>query len=88
MSAVSLVDKLGIWEMRMTSISRVGLTLVAAVLIGLGTVQSDPARAGEELSEKSIQTFMDYAWSLVPQQFTMPNGKTILVDKKLSLIHI
>lgn len=40
-----------------------------------------PAQA-QELSEKSVKTFMNYAWSLVPQQFTPPNGKTIVIDKK------
>jgi hypothetical protein len=55
-----------------------------AAMLGLGLVLGTPssARAAEELSEKSIQTFMDYAWSLVPQQFTKPDGKTIVVDKK------
>lgn len=42
---------------------------------------SGPVSA-QELSDKSVKTFMDYAWSLVPQQFTPPNGgKTILIDK-------
>ncbi len=41
------------------------------------------AATAQQLSEKSVRTFMDYAWSLVPQQFTPPNGgKTILIDKK------
>jgi len=40
-----------------------------------------PAQA-QQLSEKSVKTFMNYAWSLVPQQFTPPSGKTIVIDKK------
>lgn len=58
------------------------LGLVAALAAGTFVGASVPARAAEELSEKSIQTFMDYAWSLVPQQFTKPDGKTITIDKK------
>ena len=54
----------------------------ALVIGGLVLCTAPAANAAEELSEKSVQTFMDYAWSLVPQQFTMPNGKTITVDKK------
>jgi hypothetical protein len=36
----------------------------------------------QELSEKSVRAFMDYAWSLTPQKFTKPDGATILIDKK------
>ena len=56
--------------------------LAAAVVLGLMAGSAGGATAAEELSEKSIQSFMDYAWSLVPQQFTKPDGKTITVDKK------
>lgn len=35
----------------------------------------------EQLSESSARKFMEYAWSLVPSQFTPPNGKTIVIDK-------
>jgi hypothetical protein len=55
---------------------------VAAILgLGLGLGTPEPAHA-QEMSEKSIKSVMDYAWSLVPQQFTKPDGKTIVVDKK------
>ncbi|MGH1417650.1 MAG: hypothetical protein ACRBCJ_02205 [Hyphomicrobiaceae bacterium] len=54
-----------------------GLVAVALVNVAM----TGPATA-QELSEKSVKTFMDYTWSLVPQQFTPPNGgKTILIDK-------
>lgn len=60
----------------------VATALVAAALMaGAVTVQSTPA-AAQELSDKSIRTFMDYAWSLVPARFTKPNGEVIEVDKK------
>jgi hypothetical protein len=70
----------------MTSVSRqkttvrFGLTAVLGLALVAGAATG--ASAAEELSEKSIQSFMDYAWSLVPQQFTKPDGKTIVVDKK------
>ena len=52
-------------------------TLILALVGVVGTASA------QELSEKSVRTFMDYAWSMVPQQFTPPNGgKTILIDKK------
>jgi hypothetical protein len=59
-----------------------GLALTAVLALGLTFGTAGTAQAAEELSEKSIQSFMDYAWSLVPQQFTKPDGKTIVVDKK------
>jgi len=36
---------------------------------------------GKELSDKSVLTLMKYAWSMVPDKFTTPLGKTILVDR-------
>ncbi len=41
-----------------------------------------PASAqNKELSDKSVLTLMQYAWSLVPNKFTSPDGKVIEVDK-------
>jgi len=34
-----------------------------------------------ELSDKSVQVFMDYAWSLTPQQYSKKDGTVIVVDK-------
>ena len=40
-----------------------------------------PAHAqNKELSDKSVLTLMRYAWSMVPDKFTTPLGKTIVVD--------
>lgn len=39
-----------------------------------------PASA-QELSENSVQTLMDYAWSLTPDRFTKPDGVVIEVDR-------
>jgi hypothetical protein len=35
----------------------------------------------KDLSDKSVLTLMKYAWSMVPDKFTTPLGKTILVDR-------
>jgi len=55
----------------------VACTAVFALLLssGSGIAQS------KELSEKSVQLLMQYAWALTPAKFTSPDGKTILVDK-------
>lgn len=54
----------------------------AAAFAGAMLATAGAAVAGEgELSDKSVQVFMDYAWSLTPQQFSKKDGTIILVDK-------
>ncbi len=38
--------------------------------------------SAQELSEMAVKSFMDFAWSLTPQQFSKPDGTTVLIDKK------
>lgn len=38
--------------------------------------------AAQQLSDRSVKTIMDYAWSYTPGKFTPPDGKTIFIDKK------
>ncbi|HRY06260.1 MAG TPA: hypothetical protein P5114_04000 [Hyphomicrobiaceae bacterium] len=52
---------------------------LALAVASAGAVSSADAK---ELSEKSVRTFMEYAWSLVPAQFTKPSGEIVQVDKK------
>jgi hypothetical protein len=53
---------------------------LAAAVSGLPAGQA--GAQNKELSDKSVLTLMRYAWSLVPEKFTTPLGKTIMVDKK------
>ncbi len=63
--------------MRMTS--RAGMFgLGAAALLAAAAT---PA-AAQELSEKSVRSLMEYAWSLVPPQFSKQDGTMIIIDKK------
>lgn len=57
---------------------RVGaVALVAGLFFGAG-----PAVAQKkELSDKSVQTLMSYAWAILPSKFRAPTGKVIEVDK-------
>src|SRR5215471_2276542 len=56
----------------------VALLCASAVVAAL----SGPALAqNKELSDKSVLTLMRYAWGMVPEKFTTPLGKTIIVDK-------
>jgi hypothetical protein len=50
----------------------------AAVLIAAAATSTE---AADELSEKSVQVFMEYAWSLTPQQYSKKDGTVIVVDK-------
>ena len=59
---------------------RAGVALVCAAAIVAGSAVSALAQA-KELSDKSVATLMRYAWNLVPEKFTTPQGKTIEVDK-------
>lgn len=60
--------------------TRAGKVLAgAAALAFLVPVASASA---QDLSEKAVASFMDYAWSLTPQQFSRPDGTTVLIDKK------
>ena len=49
----------------------------------LVAVSSFPAMAqqGKDLSDKSVTTLMEYAWTITPARFTLPSGKEIVVDK-------
>lgn len=40
------------------------------------------AATAQELSEMAVKSFMDFAWSLTPQQFSKPDGTVIQIDKK------
>lgn len=60
--------------------ARAGILFAGACMLALGGPVA-PARA-QELSEKAINSFMDYAWSLTPQQFSKPDGTVIQIDKK------
>ena len=60
--------------------TRAGIVLACAGAFALW-VPVATANA-QELSEKAVNSFVEYAWSLTPQQFSKPDGTTILIDKK------
>lgn len=64
--------------MRNSYAAGISLGLSAAVFLTLSASQS----VAQELSERSVKTIMNYAWSYTPDKFTPPNGKTIFIDKK------
>jgi hypothetical protein len=64
--------------MRMNA--RAGILVAGAFALVMGG-SAVPAKA-QELSEKAVASFMDYAWSLTPQQFSKPDGSVVQIDKK------
>ena len=56
-------------------------TLLLAIAFGAAAGLPQTAAAQQQLSEKAVKTFMEYAWSLTPQKFTKPDGKSVLIDK-------
>jgi hypothetical protein len=61
--------------------ARIGAGLVCAAAIGLLCVGTTLAQE-KDPSDTSVRTFMRYAWAMLPEKFTPPNGKTIVVDRK------
>lgn len=59
--------------------TRAGVVLAGVMALTLwgATV---PAGA-QELSEHAVKSFMEYAWSLTPQQFSKPDGSVIIIDR-------
>lgn len=57
---------------------------LTAMVAGAGLLGCQLAWAqdqGKQLSETSVKTLMNYAWTILPAKFTSPQNKTIEVDK-------
>lgn len=59
--------------------TRAGVVLAGVMALALWG-SAAPAGA-QELSEHAVRSFMEYAWSLTPQQFSKPDGSVIVIDK-------
>jgi hypothetical protein len=55
--------------------------VVLAGVAALALVGNVAPAAAQDLSEHAVKSFMEYAWSLTPQQFSRPDGTVIIVDK-------
>lgn len=55
-----------------------GVAFGATILVLLGAPASSQTK---DLSERTVQVLMDYAWTFTPAKYTPPSGKTIEVDK-------
>lgn len=65
------------WSRNRRCSGAAGLLAVAFTVAG-----SIPGFAqNKDISDKSVQLLMQYAWALTPPKFTAPDGKTIEIDK-------
>jgi hypothetical protein len=64
--------------MRMNA--RAGIVFAGVFVLAMGGLVA--SASAQELSEKAVNSFMDYAWSLTPQQFSKPDGTVIQIDKR------
>lgn len=55
--------------------------VVFAGVMALSLWGSTVAAGAQELSEHAVRSFMEYAWSLTPQQFSKPDGSVIVIDR-------
>lgn len=60
--------------------TRAGTILAGA--LALSVLAPVTQASAQELSEMAVNSFMDFAWSLTPAQFSKPDGTTIQIDKK------
>jgi hypothetical protein len=49
----------------------------AGLMCGLATTAT-----AQDISDKSVEAFMEYAWSMTPAKFTKPNGVVVEINKK------
>jgi hypothetical protein len=61
--------------------ARAGAGLVCAAIVALLSGGSGLAQDKDSPSDNSVRMFMRYAWVLLPEKFTPPQGKTITIDK-------
>jgi hypothetical protein len=60
--------------------AKAGVTLLWAGAL-MAALAGPVLAQNKELSDDSVQALMRYAWGMVPEKFTNPQGKTIVVDK-------
>ena len=61
--------------------ARIGAGVAFAAAMALLFVGTAAAQE-KDLSDNSVRVLMRWAWTMLPEKFTPPNGKTIVVDKK------
>lgn len=73
----------GLSKRRWGAIGRhAGIAVGLVLAVAFAVTGATPVLAqNKELSDKSVQLLMQYAWALTPPKFTAPDGKTIEIDK-------
>ncbi|MBV1694897.1 MAG: hypothetical protein KGP27_10600 [Hyphomicrobiales bacterium] len=58
------------------------MSALAVAAIALVASGASVLAQGKDLSDQSINTLINYAWTITPPKFTLPTGKEILVNKE------
>ncbi len=53
----------------------------AAVALLASPALMDQRVQAQEMSQKSVETLMEYAWAITPDRFTKPNGQLVEIDR-------
>lgn len=68
----------GLSDMRERKIAGTAFGLAGGVALALTATVA----TAQELSDRSVKTIMNYAWSYTPAKFTPPSGQTVFIDKQ------
>ena len=78
-AAFGTIKEISEAQLEMLMKIRAGVLLAGVAMLALaGNVGT--ARA-QDLSDHAVKSFMEYAWSLTPHQFSKPDGTVIIIDK-------
>jgi hypothetical protein len=64
-----------------TAQARGRFVAVMAPLFALSALATSTPAAAQDISDKTVSSFMNYAWGLTPARFTKPDGSTVDIDK-------
>jgi|LNFM01.1.fsa_nt_gb hypothetical protein len=53
----------------------------AALALLASPALMDQRVQAQEMSQKSVETLMEYAWAITPDRFTKPNGQLVEIDR-------
>ncbi len=63
----------------LTKVSRA--VAIAAMGSALAICGAPNSASAQQLSDRSVEVLMNYAWSILPTKFTTQTNKVIVVDK-------
>jgi hypothetical protein len=68
-------------EAQLEMLMKIRAGVLLAGVAALALVGNVASASAQDLSDHAVKSFMEYAWSLTPQQFSKPDGTVIMIDK-------